>query len=670
MPSSSAFIIRPFGTKKGIDFNKVEDELIDPALKALDLSGRTTGDSLKQGNIRTDMFQRLLMADVVIVDISIGNANVYYELGIRHALRNKRTYLIRCSSAVLPPDEVPFDLRTDRYLSYDPSDPGAKLAELIKGLRETINSDDKDSPVFQLLPDLEEQDKSRLQAVPIEFQEAVERAASQREKRHQWGDLKLLQTEARGFQWKVKGHRVVGLSQFRMKAYEAARDTWEAVRDEDPNDKEANTWLGTIYQRLGNLTEANFALQRVLKNRSASSFERAEARSLIGRNLKEQWKADWVDMPPEKRKAASLRSPFLKQSFDEYRKGFIEDLNHFYSGINALAMVRVMTDLATAMPEIWNESFEDDDEAERRLKKLKDEMAKLSNSVSLSLDAAKTRLERANEIDMWFTITLADLACLTSKKPQFVADQYRNALAGARPYEIDAARRQLVIYDQLGVAAENVQATLRGIPAPEINESVSEQPPHVLLFTGHRIDSKTRAKPRFPRSKEAEAAARKAIKEAVEIEVKRVGGPVIAIAGSASGGDILFHEVCIELGIASTLYLAIPRDEYVKESVQEAGADWVNRFDQLRKRLPQREMCKTIELPKWLQTKLDYNIWKRNNLWSLYNAMALGSQYVTLIALWDGATGDGPGGTEDMVTRAEERGANTIILNSKDIFGL
>jgi hypothetical protein len=41
-----------------------------------------------------------------------------------------------------------------------------------------------------------------------------------------------------------------------------------------------------------------------------------------------------------------------------------------------------------------------------------------------------------------------------------------------------------------------------------------------------------------------------------------------------------------------------------------------------------------------------------------------------LIALWDGATGDGLGGTEDMVNRANERGANTIILDSKTIFGL
>src|SRR5215208_1076218 len=160
----SAFIIRPFGIKNGIDFNRVESELIGPALTGHKLVGRTTGDSLKQGNIRTEMFHRLLTADVVIVDISLTNANVYYELGIRHALRNKRTFMVRGSSVEGPTNEVPFDLRTDRYLAYDAANPGAALDYLKEALRQTLLSEDKDSPVFQLLPELKEQYKWRFLA--------------------------------------------------------------------------------------------------------------------------------------------------------------------------------------------------------------------------------------------------------------------------------------------------------------------------------------------------------------------------------------------------------------------------------------------------------------------------------------------------------------------------
>jgi hypothetical protein len=661
---SSAFIIRPFGTKKGINFDRVETELIGPALAGHRLVGRTTADSLKQGNIRTEMFQRLLTADVVIVDISISNANVFYELGIRHALRNKRTFMIRGSSAALPPDEVPFDLKTDRYLSYEVENPASALETLKEGLRQTLLSEDKDSPVFQLLPELEEQDKSRFLVVPSDFQEEVERAMNQEKPRYQWGDLKLLQTEASGFQWAVEGLRVVGRAQFSKKAYAYARDTWEAIRDDDPKDKEANTWLGTIYQRLGNLTESNIALQRVLENKSTTPLERAEARSLIGRNLKEKWKADWTNKPAEQRQEEALRSPFLEQSYEEYKKGFIEDLNHYYSGINALWLLKTRLALAVALPGVWNDSFEDDAEAKRQLEKKEGELAELSGSVKMSLEAATVRIGRAGKADMWFNITLADLACLTSDRPSYVANQYRKALAGAQDFEIDSVRRQLSIYEQLGVEATKVAEALKAIPVPKVTEA--PEPPHVLLFTGHRIDSPKREKPRFPASKEGEA--RQAIKDAVEKELKRVGDEVIGIAGGASGGDTIFHEICAELNITTLLYLAFPRDEYVRESVQDSGPHWVDRFDALYKRLPRRELGKSKELPRWLQSKPDYSIWQRNNLWTLYNALARGSHYVTLIALWDGQTGDGPGGTQDMVNRAQESGAKTIILPTKEIF--
>ena len=91
----NVFIVRPFGTKSGIDFDRIETDLIRPAMEQAGLTGGTTGQFIQQGNIRTDMFEQLLTADLVIADISIHNANVFYELGIRHALRDKRTFLIK-----------------------------------------------------------------------------------------------------------------------------------------------------------------------------------------------------------------------------------------------------------------------------------------------------------------------------------------------------------------------------------------------------------------------------------------------------------------------------------------------------------------------------------------------------------------------------------------------
>ena len=57
------------------------------------------------------MFRLLVTADLVVADVSIYNANAFYELGIRHALRNQHTFLLREKSTE---DKYPFDLQTDR----------------------------------------------------------------------------------------------------------------------------------------------------------------------------------------------------------------------------------------------------------------------------------------------------------------------------------------------------------------------------------------------------------------------------------------------------------------------------------------------------------------------------------------------------------------------------
>ncbi|MBL8483394.1 MAG: hypothetical protein JNJ60_14440, partial [Rhodocyclaceae bacterium] len=51
-----AFIVRPFGVKNGVDFDRVERELIMPALLKAGCTGGTTAEIVEAGNIRADMF--------------------------------------------------------------------------------------------------------------------------------------------------------------------------------------------------------------------------------------------------------------------------------------------------------------------------------------------------------------------------------------------------------------------------------------------------------------------------------------------------------------------------------------------------------------------------------------------------------------------------------------
>jgi hypothetical protein len=650
-----AFIVRPFGTKNGIDFDRVEKELIRPALDQLNFSGGTTVEFIQQGNIRTDMFEQLLIADLVVADISIHNANAFYELGIRHAFRDKRTFLIKSEG-----DEVPFDLKTDRYMSYASGNPAASLPALIEALKATLDSQKQDSPVFQLLPGLEPTDPTKFIVVPLDFGEEVERAESSKN----LGYLQLLSAEVEGFAWTTMGLRLIGHAQFKLKDLPGAKATWEAVRKYDDMDLEANTLLGTIYQRLGDLVRSDQALGRALQNSGMSGWDRAEVRALMARNAKTLWEADWKELEgiADVQKAA-LSSPHLERSLDLYRKGFVEDRNHFYSGLNALAMSTLMTELAAAQPEIWEDDFDSEDEAALKLRKLKELSSDLASGVKLAIESKRNALDREEQTDIWAEISAADLIMLSSTRTKRVGRAYKKALAGAPDFASDSARKQLSLYQRLGILTENTQAALDNIPeVGQKQKSLEEAPPRVILFTGHRIDAPDRQKSRFPPEKEDQAQAM--ILVAVSGEKEKATGKLLGISGGASGGDILFHEICRELDIPTKMYLVLPKNDYIKASVADGGPSWVERFKRLFDQMQPEILSDSGELPRWLRAKKDYSIWQRSNLWMLHSALAISNDNLTLIALWNGEVGDGPGGTEDMVQRAQDRGATFIHLDT------
>jgi hypothetical protein len=658
----NVFIVRPFGVKSGIDFDQVEKELIRPAMEQAGLTGGTTGEFIQQGNIRTDMFEQLLIADLIIADISIHNANVFYELGIRHALRDKRTFLIKSKDSDSRENDVPFDLKTDRYLSYDAKKPGGAVDILSAALKVTLDSQGADSPVYQLLPALEPADPDKVLVVPLDFREEVARVEANKN----CGDLQLLAAETDGFAWRVAGLRLVGQAQFRLQDWPGAKATWLAVREYDDRDREANILLGTIFQRLDDLVSSDQAIERALQSEEISAAERAEIRALMGRNAKAQWKPAWTECgDADRTQKAALTTPFLEKSFELYRQGFVEDRNHIYSGLNALAMVTIWTELAQAQPSTWQDGFDTAADADQKLAKLKELRSDLGAGVRLAIESRQLALQRMNKSDIWLDISTADLICLTSSRSNRVGQAYKKALADASDQAREAVRRQLALYQRLGILQANIQAALDNIAPAAAQTQIQDAAPHVILFTGHRIDPPNRSTPRFPAAKEKQA--REMILAAVSREKEKAKGNLFGISGGASGGDILFQEVCEELNIPSQMYLVLPKNEYIKASVADAGPDWVERFNRLYDKVKPKILSDSDRLPRWLRAKKNYNIWQRSNLWMFHNALCISQDHLTLIALWNGATGDGAGGTEDMVERAQDRGATFVHLDAKKL---
>lgn len=666
------FVIRGFNTKtdsKGnaVDFEKVHSELIAPALTACDLGGGSTAEIKDAGNIRADMFALILEADIVVCDITIHNANVFYELGIRHSLRKKHTILIKGEPSA---DTTPFDLSTDRYLKYPVSDPAKALDELITTLRKTLNTDrDTDSPIFLMLPTLTEANPAEITVTPIDFIEEVERAEVAGDKA--W--LRVIAEDLRGERFEREGLRRLGRAQWGLKDWDGAQSNWERVRDGKADDMEANLALANIYERQYRvegratlLQLSNQAIRKVLDSKGCSIAQRAEALALEGRNLKTLWRTAIEKAPDvETARARAIDFRALK-SYKSYRDAFTCDLNKFYPGLAALQMGHILFMLSDLLG--WGNLFKGDDKQARRAREdLEDDLPALTHVVR----AAVSRAQSTGDDSIWAEIAQADLLFLATLKAKANADPsalvqgYRNAIPSNKRFAWDATQGQLELFAKLGLNAEAARAVIDELKGPDEKESTE----HLVVFAGHTIDALD-APPRFPASAEARARELIAARITALRDALNKGEQLTVLASAAPGSDILMHEVCIELGISSRLCLPMP-PEAVAAKVFENACQWRARFhtviDQHRNGMLQ--MADHAELPRWLQTRKDINPWERGNRWAMQLAQTWGATRVTLLVLWDGQDdGHTQGGTAHFVRLARAMGKFTIEeIRSQDL---
>jgi hypothetical protein len=650
-----AFIIRAFNTKKDssgkeIDFERVHRELIAPALDAAKLGGGTTGKIIDAGNIREDMFGLIIEADLVVCDITVHNANVFYELGIRHALRKKGTVLIKGMPVA---DSTPFDILTDRYLEYSVDEPGAKKAELAEVIRATLaTSRETDSPIFKMLPTLPEIDPTAVQVVPTDFSEEVARA--QAAKAAGW--LRLLASEVtdRRFQWSAL--RSIGKAQWQLMDYVGARRTWLRVREAIPDDLDANLALTNLLERQYRcekrpelLEASNQAIANIVASKRATAEQRAEALALHGRNLKTLWRLNFESLGDlaDRRQKATNRS--LIGSYEAYRQAYLVDLNHYWSGLAALQMGTVALDLAGESA--WEDSFDDAEQAAAYKTELARQVEATRVGVRLAVNAAIERLAREGKDRAWAAISRADLLFLTAERDPHVVQAYRDAVPKSDAFAWEAARGQLQLFARVGVRAERAERVIseldayveRAEPAPDL---------HLVVAVGHRVDERGRAVRRFP------ADAEPQVRELIRAKLKTLqvaGINVEVLASAAPGADIICHEICKELRIKSSICLPMPPNDFAGLAFGELDG-WRSRFLELIKGHQPLQLSDQPGLPRWLQaSKLDP--WERGNHWVLEMAQTSGAAKITLLALWDGkAEGDARGGTADMVKIARDAG--------------
>jgi tetratricopeptide (TPR) repeat protein len=151
------FVLMPFGLKKDpqgkeIDFDKVYQSFIKPAIEKAGLEPVRADEDKGGGFIHKPMYERLLYCDFAVADLSFANPNVFYELGIRHAIKPYTTVSLFEVNTRLPFDVAP--LRTLPY-SYE-NGAIANVQDCIDSLASRIAdnldaSKNTDSPIAQLI---------------------------------------------------------------------------------------------------------------------------------------------------------------------------------------------------------------------------------------------------------------------------------------------------------------------------------------------------------------------------------------------------------------------------------------------------------------------------------------------------------------------------------------
>lgn len=136
----SCFTIMPFGGW----FDDYYESIFCLAIEAAGLTPRRADDLYRPSTIVHDIWEHTQQAKLILADLSGKNPNVFYELGLAHALA-KPAILVTESM-----DDVPFDLRALRVIEYDKNDPnwGVLLADKIENsIKEVL-----ESPAQSVLP--------------------------------------------------------------------------------------------------------------------------------------------------------------------------------------------------------------------------------------------------------------------------------------------------------------------------------------------------------------------------------------------------------------------------------------------------------------------------------------------------------------------------------------
>jgi tetratricopeptide (TPR) repeat protein len=336
------FVLMPFGKKPSnvaitIDFDSIYQDLIAPAINESGLEPLRADEEMTGGIIHKPMFERLILCEYAVADLTTANANVFYELGVRHAVRPWSTVLLFAKGG----GQLPFDVSPLRAMAYELTAEGKttdiettkmKLMKRLKEAKEAQNSA-IDSPIFQLVEGFPEIDHTKTDVFRdrVRYSSQIkEQIAAAREQgkeallnlEKQLGDIKNLESGV-----------VIDLflSYRAVKAWSEMINLAKKMSPALSNTVMVQEQLALALNRDGKGEEAEKVLLDLLKKRGPSS----ETYGILGRVYKNRWEVAY------KSRDELLAAGLLDLAIEAYLQGFEADWRDAYPGVNAVTLMEI-----------------------------------------------------------------------------------------------------------------------------------------------------------------------------------------------------------------------------------------------------------------------------------------------------------------------------------------
>ena len=339
-PPPLCFVLMPFGRKtdatgRTTDFDAVYREIIAPAVQEAGLDPIRADEEKVGGTIHKPMFERLMLCDYAVADITGANPNVYYELGIRHAMRPSSTVILFAEGTTLP-----FDIALLRGIAYRtgengaPIDPKSCASRVTAQLGAARENPHDDSPLFQLLEYMPrfEVDHSKTDIFRERFDYSKKykaRLAVAREKGAE-AVQEVMAEPALSNLHEVESGVVVDLflSLRDVKSYTGMIELFYRMPPPLQRARIMREQYAFALNREGRSQEAEAVLKEVLQEFGPSS----ETNGLLGRVYKDRW-----DAAKKEGRSVEARG-LLRNAIDTYLAGFQADWRDAYPGVNAVTL--------------------------------------------------------------------------------------------------------------------------------------------------------------------------------------------------------------------------------------------------------------------------------------------------------------------------------------------